>query len=88
MKGDKRKKRLSERGKLGVKKRQENIMREVEEAKYLGTIIFDGPLFKGKHIMTCFSHTDHAHLRIKIDDKYHKPQTVRGLRAVIAKRIF
>ena len=87
--GEKQRKRLKERGKLGVQKRRENIMRMGAESVEVAQIIFSGKLFSNEtHIIRCLSHEDETHLVIEIDGMLYKPQTIRGLKKIIAERIW
>lgn len=83
------KKSASERGKLGVQKRRENIMAQGRESVCVGEIIFRGPLFgNAEHIIRCLTHEDREYLLREIDGVLYTPVTLRGLKRIIADRIW
>lgn len=66
-----------------ARKRRETAATDIE----VGTIIFNGPMFNGRHIMTLFARAGEPHLFPTVDSKPFRPVTIRGLRRMIAKRI-
>lgn len=60
---------------------------EADAAIEVGMIQFSGLMFGGEHILRCLSRSEKNHLLIEIDGRPHKPRTLRGLLALIAKRL-
>lgn len=65
------------------RKRIEDAANDVE----VGTIIFNGPMFNGRHILTLFARDGEKHLFPTVDSRPFKPVTIKGLRRMIAERI-
>ena len=62
---------------------------EACDAEHVGTVIFDGPLFGGRHVMRCLYRCGYSetHLMVEIDGVAFKPLTRRGIDRIIARRI-
>lgn len=72
---------------MGVAARARNRIERAEQAIECGRITFDGPMFGGLHTMRLLAVSDGHALLTEVDGKPWAPKSIRGLRALIAKRI-
>jgi len=89
IKGKRQKEKASIKGKLGVKKRQENMKQRAVQSKCIGTIVFSGLLFGDKrYTLRCLSHHYENHFLVEINGALYQPRTFRGLKTIIANKIW
>lgn len=79
----------SEKGKRGNEVKRALMFERRAAAVECGTIVFDGPAFGGRHIITLYApDEDTATVLIDIDGIPHTPRTLRGLKRIIGERIW
>lgn len=61
----------------------------VETIDWVGRIRFDGPMFGGcEHVIRVAARGDDAALLVEVDGRPFRPLTLRGLRGILARRLW
>ena len=64
-------------------------LERTQDAECVGTVVFDGPMFDGKHEIRCLAADwfSDRHVMIEIDGKASSARTERGVLGLLARRL-